>query len=658
MKLKDISIYILAFFISVLPLLYTEKTLDPVLTLRFFFLAIVVLILVVCGGLSVLKEKVLKHPVIITLIALFVCYSVSTIFSTYIISEGIYHSLKAGVMLLLLLSMMPLVSEDKSLLLKAGVLFALITGILTIFQYTTALLDGSLLSEVNKIAGTMANKNLLASVLFLGLPFCLYALFCLKSKFWKVLGVLSIVLSLIIFFIVQSKAVIIALVIGLFSFMFLNTKSVKQFSIATAVIGVFVLSVFFGLGQLGLRDNLVSEFDKLSNINEQLSNKNRSTGARYFLYKNTVEIIKNNPVLGVGPGNWKIEIPKAGLYLTKGERGNNIVQRPHSDFLWVMAEGGILAGLLYIFLFLLVLRDSYRLAKEADGKERMFYSAIFATIMGYMFISSVDFPMERVAHNVLFYLLIAVVVSARLKNTKNNTFNYQKPIRIACVLVALCASFVGYARHQGEIHATAAKLYKGKSHWQRIIKEVDKAYKPGIYEIDRSSTPLHWYSGVAKFSLGKQDAAFKDFKQAYELNPNHLHVLNNIATCYELKGDRSKAIKYYNKALAISPRFEEASVNLSAVLYNEKQYEEALDILLRCNIAKDKEKYDRYLSAIVKAYVNLEFKTVEEQKIAFSFIQLSKDHPWRYLQYLKNAYETRQTEKKSYKELLIKQLPS
>ena len=83
-----------------------------------------------------------------------------------------------------------------------------------------------------------------------------------------------------------------------------------------------------------------------------------------------------------------------------------------------------------------------------------------------------------------------------------------------------------------------------------------------------------------------------------------LCIINNIATCYELKGERTKAIQYYKKALAISPRFEEASVNLSAVLYNENQYEEALDVLLRCNFAKDKKKYNRYLSVIMKSYLN------------------------------------------------------
>tara|TARA_Y100001978_G_scaffold198235_1_gene210371 strand:- start:1903 stop:3876 length:1974 start_codon:yes stop_codon:yes gene_type:complete len=655
MKVINITTNFLAVFIAILPILYTEKTLDPVVTLRFLVLSVLVLLMLVLRGKCLFSKEILKHPISITVFGLFLLALISVPFANYVFSEAIYHTLKLGVFFLLLLLFVKELKEDKSKLLKSSIIFVFLTSVLAIFQYVTAFFNDGFQKEIEFIAGTMANKNLLASVLFLGLPVSLYALLCLQSKVWKMLGIVSILLSVVIFFLIQSKAVFIALLIGLFSFIFLSIRSIKQFSFATLFIGVFTFLLYFGLGKIGLKENLFSDFKNLYNIKEETTKKNISLGARYFLYKNTVEIIKNNPVVGVGPGNWKIEIPKAGLYLTKGERGNTIVQRPHSDFLWVMSEMGILAGLLYVFLFLLVLRESYKLVKESDGQERIFYSAIFATIIGYMFISSVDFPLERIAHNVLLYLLIAIVISARLKNI-TNTVNYHRPIQIFCMIIAICSSYVGYARHQGEIHSTAAKLYKGKAHWQRIINEVDKAYKTGVYEIDRSSTPLHWYSGVAKFSLGKQEAAFKDFKQAYKLNPNHLHVLNNIATCYELKGERTKAIQYYKKALAISPRFEEASVNLSAVLYNENQYEEALDVLLRCNFAKDKKKYNRYLSVIMKSYLNNNFQLEEEQLIANNLMQLADDDPKKYMQQLINAYESRKKENKSYKELLISQL--
>ena len=79
------------------------------------------------------------------------------------------------------------------------------------------------------------------------------------------------------------------------------------------------------------------------------------------------------------------------------------------------------------------------------------------------------------------------------------------------------------------------------------------------------STPLPWYKGVANFSLGNIEGAFDDFKRAYEIHPNHIHVLNNLGTCYAVLGDYKRAAECYQKVLAISPGFDETLINLCAV---------------------------------------------------------------------------------------------
>ena len=53
--------------------------------------------------------------------------------------------------------------------------------------------------------------------------------------------------------------------------------------------------------------------------------------------------------------------------------------------------------------------------------------------------------------------------------------------------------------------------------------------------------------GVANFSMGKIEDSFTDFKLAYSFNPHHLHVLNNIGTIYEIKGNSEVAKKIITK---------------------------------------------------------------------------------------------------------------
>jgi tetratricopeptide (TPR) repeat protein len=219
------------------------------------------------------------------------------------------------------------------------------------------------------------------------------------------------------------------------------------------------------------------------------------------------------------------------------------------------------------------------------------------------------------------------------------------------------AVYVSNTRHKGEVYLTKAKFFKDKNSWQAIINNVDKAYIPNIYEIDRSGTPIHWYRGVASFSLGKLDDSYEDFKKAYDYNPYHLHVLNNIGTIYELKGNSKLAKQYYQKALLISPRFEEVSVNLAAILYNEQKLQESLDIILRCNIPQNHIKYDRYLKTIslklIDDYLSkLKSNSQKRNKILALKRLFRSDYKLARMT-MRGLYEARKIHNKGYIELYL-----
>jgi tetratricopeptide (TPR) repeat protein len=109
-------------------------------------------------------------------------------------------------------------------------------------------------------------------------------------------------------------------------------------------------------------------------------------------------------------------------------------------------------------------------------------------------------------------------------------------------------------------------------------------------------------------------------------------VLNNLATSYQMKGDSEKAKKYYRDVFKVNPTFKETRVNLAAILYNEKKYVEALDVIL---LSKDwgywtrknenfKCNYDLYLKTIVNSWINLVYvKANNDQKNALNALRLS-----------------------------------
>ena len=168
-----------------------------------------------------------------------------------------------------------------------------------------------------------------------------------------------------------------------------------------------------------------------------------------------------------------------------------------------------------------------------------------------------------------------------------------------------------------DIHTTNAIYYKEKGDWNYVLKAIDKGYNPLYYNVENTSTPLMWYRGVAYFNQKKYSLALKDFQSAYKINPFHVHVLNNLATLHQIKGDSKNAKKYYNAVFEVNPTFKESRVNLAAILYNEKKYSEALDMILNSKVdaywkrKRANDNYDLYLKTIFSGWV-------ENKKMYFS----------------------------------------
>jgi tetratricopeptide (TPR) repeat protein len=188
-------------------------------------------------------------------------------------------------------------------------------------------------------------------------------------------------------------------------------------------------------------------------------------------------------------------------------------------------------------------------------------------IIGFTVISCFSFPKERIFHNIFFILIASCIVSCY-----HQTFPIRKTLgsrKLFCfnlfLLVLLFFSWIfASVRFEADVHMkNALRAYRSED-WQSVVLEIDKV-DLRFYNLDPTSTPLSWYRGMANFSLKNIEEAHKDFQNAYARNPYHIHVLNNLGTCYALQQNFKKAKEYYQKSLSISPQFKEARHNLDLV---------------------------------------------------------------------------------------------
>jgi O-antigen ligase len=457
-----------------------------------------------------------------------------------------------------------------------------------------------------EVTATFGHKNIFAEMLFLTFPFTLYNLFTKQGK-WKWLSGTSAFLTLFLITLTLTRAVWLATIMGfLMSFPFYFyaiskgknfVSQFKKYKKNILIDGVLFLAIVASI-------SVYSRIDSFNTIKMQTitisSFKYGSVGERFELWKKSINVFKESPLLGKGLGSWKIEVLKYGHQGLETENNITFHQRPHNDFIWIAAEQGIVGLLAYLSLVFLMLFLLVKLIlKSENANQKLYYFLALYAYAGYLIYACLSFPKERIEHQIVLAFIFSIVIVNSLKGAstsknKGNAFLVFIPL----ILISGYALKIGVSRFVSETHLQKAYTARANGAWQNTIDEIDKAENE-YYNIDPMCTPLRWYSGSANYNLGNQELAFADFYKAYQVNPNHVHVLNNLATAYEIKGDHNTAIAFYKSALTISPGFEEAQFNLSATFFNAGKKQEAFLQFEQIAIDTNNVKYKQMLNLIV-----------------------------------------------------------
>ncbi len=81
-------------------------------------------------------------------------------------------------------------------------------------------------------------------------------------------------------------------------------------------------------------------------------------------------------------------------------------------------------------------------------------------------------------------------------------------------------------------------------------------------QLDQERTDIYNLMGFCHFKLKEHETAIENFKKVIELDPSSAIDYANIASNYRDMGLRTKAIRYYEMALALDPSIEFAKENL------------------------------------------------------------------------------------------------
>lgn len=641
-NLKIWQFFIFSFFLLV-PLVYTSAVADPALPPRLLALQGFLLFFVIYLFFDKKKRssidwnQVFRHPVIIVY-GLYLFITAISCFFALNYSEAVFDWFKQFgffVFLLLFVIYIPPNKDAIQLLVKIiGIYTFLIVarGVYELFTLST-------LSEFNHqtsyfIRALSANRNLYAQTLFLVLPFNVFGLFHLK-RFWKILAAINSVAGLILIIILLTRSVWMATALSIFISGVLLIVFSKSFQLNRRFIrtGLGVMTILILLTSSSIF--IYSYFGNTEVFEKQtywISNyKFGSSLERVDLWEKTLEMAKDHPLIGVGPGNWRIIAPEYGVLNIRDDSGDTFFQRPHNDFLWVFSESGIFGMILYLLIFVFAIFYLARIIRKNDSPKNKYLALlIISGISGYIIIANLSFPKERIEHQVLLhaYLALAILLNlnSEIKNKHQSKFGFWLGLSLLFILQNIGTGFA-FIRFRSEILIKQAYESRLNKDWNHVIDRIDAASDP-VTTLDVYSTPVEWYKGEALFLLNKTDLALDAFQKAYEANPNHVHVLNNLATCYELLRQRAKAKHYYHRSLNVYPGFKESLLNLCAIYYNENLLDSAYSMLQLADDTLVSERQNSFLKAVLwKSTDNLR-QSVDDRIIAKSLERIRNDESW------------------------------
>ncbi|MDB4088365.1 O-antigen ligase family protein [Flavobacteriales bacterium] len=167
-----------------------------------------------------------------------------------------------------------------------------------------------------------------------------------RSGLW----ILMLTFFLVFVFFSSSKAGILLSVLAIFLLLIYYAKKKKKTFQALLMFVLFVIVGVIGVNNSSLKVRFNDAYQEMTKEYKNPVSYVQSTGARIWVWKSTIEVIKENPLLGVGVGDTRYELTKK--YKEIGIIDESIIKLDsHQQYLQTTATIGIIGLISLLLIF-------------------------------------------------------------------------------------------------------------------------------------------------------------------------------------------------------------------------------------------------------------------------------------------------------------------
>ena len=319
---------------------------------QWLFLCLVNLGALFYNLLLVFKEKLkpLKIPFNFKMFILLFFWAILSLFYTSSIQITVIDLSRFYIYIITFFNLLIVLNELKITFKRLSYLFTILFIIEIYFSYFSLfeiISQGLFKNNIsNYLKGIASNVNITSFSISLKVPFLIYLFYKEENNFFKSTYLFLIVLGYVMLNFLDSRAItlsnyLILLIILWFGIFSLNKKIlIKSFILIFTIFLSYNLPSYIKNGENDMNKELIA----ITSSSKNDDSKNQ----RLRYYKAGIEQISNNPIMGVGFGNWKLESIK---YDKDASIQYIVPYHMHNDFLQIGAELGLIGFVLYLLFF-------------------------------------------------------------------------------------------------------------------------------------------------------------------------------------------------------------------------------------------------------------------------------------------------------------------
>ncbi len=384
---------------------------------------------------------------------------------------------------------------------------------------TTMSLDENIIA----LRGNHGNKNVMAAALLIKFPFVLWLI--INNKILgKILAAFVLVMGVTGLLILNTRSTYVGLLIIAIIFiattLYFKSKQNKKaigiqiaYLIIPVIIGYFIANMFLGTA-VQMQDNQGGYGTVTKRIGDITVASEENSRLR--LWKNAIDYSIQHPLIGCGYGNWKLaSIPYEIFHTTE----LFVPYHAHNDFFEMFADLGLLGGISFALLFLLVPIITFSIWKNKSFNNlHLAATILFMAVTCYAVDAFLNFPAERTAMQSILAIaaaLICIPISYQQENV-----NVRKSLMGVFFSVALIGIMPSIYVHKLTYDSLKIqKFVMGEVNADPVMKTEDVEKLPSIPNMSSSTLPLK--AMIARYYIRdkKYDEALALLKESDNVNP-------------------------------------------------------------------------------------------------------------------------------------------